>query len=285
MLNTLPQGLPTAATPPSNSQRSALLQFAKNAITSTRDKALALFRHQSEIINKNASGEFDPLTITDRRVEQQLRALIRERYPSHGILGEEYGYQRGTSALTWIIDPIDGTRAFICGLLHWGVLLALHDGQGPLIGACYQPYVDELYISDGRQSALWRQQQKQPLYTRKCERLADATVCCTTPQMFTDGDHLAAFQRLTTQVRLVRYGTDCYGYCMLAHGCVDVVVESSLAIHDVQALIPIVEGAGGLVTNWQGGSASNGGDVIACGDRQLHASVLTCLGNPQGLQE
>ncbi len=280
MLNASPQLPQTPGARLSDAQRTELLEFAANAITRTRGTALAWFRRHSNITNKAAGGAFDPLTDTDLRIERQLRTLIHEHYPEHGILGEEYGYHRGGSTLTWVIDPIDGTRAFVCGLLHWGVLLALCDGQRPLIGACYQPYIDELYISEGGRTELWQQQQKQPLQTRSCTRLADAIVCCTTPQMFTDSGDLQRYQRLAAQARLVRYGTDCYGYCMIAHGCVDAVVESNLAVYDVQAMIPIVEGAGGIVSDWQGGSASNGGNVIACGDRALHAVLLAHLNQP-----
>ena len=273
---TLPQSSPTPLT---RAQRAELLEFAAATTLSARTDSLAWFRTATAVINKQDGSGFDPVTIADRTVEQHIRTCIRKQYPCHGIFGEEYGYEPGEIGLTWVIDPIDGTRAFVCGLLHWGVLLALYDGQHPIVGACYQPYVDDLYLGDGASAEIRRDQGKQVqrLQTRACSAVAEATLCSTSPRLFTDTDERARFKALTSRVRDTRYGTDCYGYCMIAHGCVDVVVECNLAAYDVQAIIPIVEGAGGIVTNWRGDSAAHGGSIVACGDRALHTAVLEIL--------
>ncbi|MHC6225722.1 histidinol-phosphatase [Pseudomonas sp. X10] len=216
---------------------------------------------------------YDPVTVADKAAEQAMRALIQARYPEHGILGEEQGVATGSSPLTWVLDPIDGTRAFITGLPLWGTLIALNDGTRPVLGVMNQPFTGERFI--GTPEGAWRS--GTPLKTRACADLASATLMCTTPDMFDTPQRKAAFESVAGQARLMRYGGDCYAYCMLASGFVDVIVEASLQPYDVQALIPIIEGAGGVITSWDGGTAQNGGAVVACGDPALHAQVLALL--------
>ncbi len=216
---------------------------------------------------------YDPVTAADKAAERAMRELILARYPEHGILGEEEDAVIGSSALTWVLDPIDGTRAFITGLPLWGTLIALNDGQRPLLGVMNQPFTGERYV--GTPAGAWRN--GAPLKTRACASLSSARLMCTTPDMFDTPARRQAFDAVAAQAQLLRFGGDCYAYCMLASGFVDAIVEASLQPYDIQALMPIVEGAGGVVTAWDGGSAQNGGAVIACGDPQLHAQLVELL--------
>lgn len=254
--------------------------FLRELVVAAGPSTLAHFRKPISITNKLSAqgGAYDPVTQADQDAETCIRALISERYPDHGLYGEEHGFEAGTCGLTWVIDPIDGTRAFITGQLHWGVLVALFDGKNPVLGAMLQPFTEELFIADGTSSRLERGGQRTDLAVRSCARLADAILCCTTPEMFRSAAELAAFEHLSKQVQLRRYGGDCYSYCMLAHGLIDLVVEADLKPYDIQALIPVVEGAGGIVTDWRGRSAAQGGRVIAAGDRRVHAAALELLG-------
>ncbi|RZI82411.1 MAG: histidinol-phosphatase [Pseudomonas sp.] len=216
---------------------------------------------------------YDPVTVADKAAEDAMRSLIQERYPSHGILGEEQGVAVGSSPLTWVLDPIDGTRAFITGLPLWGTLIALNDGTKPVVGVMNQPFTGERFI--GTPEGAWLGSTS--LKTRACSDLASATLMCTTPDMFDTEARKAAFEAVAGQARLMRYGGDCYAYCMLASGFVDVIVEASLQPYDVQALMPIIEGAGGVISAWDGSSAQNGGCVVACGDPALHAQMIELL--------
>ena len=276
----------TPAVAVSADERHELVTFLAELVEAAAPFALAHFRHSIDVVDKRSvvapnqaetASSFDPVTQADQDAEACIRRLIAERFPDHGVFGEEHGFEPGSSGLTWVIDPIDGTRAFITGQLHWGILVALFDGEKPLIGAMLQPFTGELFIADGVHSWLQHGGRRKQLIVRQCARLDEAIVCCTTPQMFTTAAELAAFEQLTSRVRMHRFGGDCYSYCMLAHGLVDLVVEADLQPYDVQALIPIIEGAGGVVTDWFGDSAAHGGAVIAAGDRRTHAAALQIL--------
>lgn len=230
------------------------------------------FRAKLDVEDKGGRV-FDPVTLADRAAERAMRELIQDQYPAHGILGEEEGSVVGSSELTWVLDPIDGTRAFITGLPLWGTLIALNDGQHPVLGVMNQPFTGERYI--GSLGGAWRNGTN--LQTRSCHGLSAATVMCTTPDMFNTAERRDAFQSVASQAQLVRFGGDCYAYCMLASGFVDVIVEANLQPYDVQALIPIIEGAGGVITAWDGSTAQNGGSVVACGDPVLHAQLIKLL--------
>lgn len=230
------------------------------------------FRASLDVENKGGA-RYDPVTEGDRAAERAMRALIRRHYPDHGILGEEEESFAGAGEYTWVLDPIDGTRAFITGLPLWGTLIALNDGTRPVLGVMNQPFTGERY--EGMASGAWRNGVR--LKTRPCAGLAQARVMCTSPQLFDTPEELAAFQAIAAEAQLVRYGGDCYAYCMVASGFVDVVIESGLKPYDTQALIPILEGAGGRMTSWEGGSAQHGGAVIACGDPALHDRLVARL--------
>jgi myo-inositol-1(or 4)-monophosphatase len=234
------------------------------------------FRNLESIDNKQPA-DFDPVTAADREAERVIRDEILRVYPRHGIVGEEFGSTRGSEPFTWMIDPIDGTRAFIAGLLHWGVLVALNDGARPIVGAMHQPYTRETFFGTRDGAQMRRESQSMPLQVRKIERIQDAILSATDPAMFANGPERDAFRSLAATVKMRRYGGDCYAYAMLAAGHIDLVVEASLNPYDIQALIPIIEGAGGIVTSWVGGDASHGGRVIAAGDERIHAAALEIL--------
>jgi myo-inositol-1(or 4)-monophosphatase len=178
-----------------------------------------------------------------------------------------------------VIDPIDGTKSFILGQLHWATLIALHDGERVVAGVAHQPYVGESFLATVDGSAEWRRGgERRTLRSRACGKLGDAVVACTHPSMFRTPPERAAFDRVADRARLTRWGGDCYAYCLLAMGLIDIVIEASLQAYDVQALIPIVGAAGGAITSWTGGACDEGGSVVACGDRALHAKVLKLLG-------
>lgn len=233
------------------------------------------FRCAIDVENKDRAGGYDPVTIADRAAETVIRDRIRARYPAHGLLGEEHGSESGGEPWHWVIDPIDGTKSFVLGQLHWGVLIALNDGRRPVAGVAYQPFVGEAFVAHAGGAAQWRRgDERRALRTRRCGRLADAIVVTTDPRFFAPPREAAAFAAVTDGARFTRYGGDLYCYTQLAMGLADVVVETGLKAWDIQALIPLIEGAGGVVTDWQGRPCYDGGDVLACGDPALHEELL-----------
>jgi myo-inositol-1(or 4)-monophosphatase len=248
---------------------------------------LPFFRSAIGAEDKSRGGAFDPVTEADRAAEVAMRRLIGQAFPAHGIIGEEYGKDRADAEYVWVLDPIDGTKAFISGLPTWGTLIGLTHGGRPVYGMMSQPFTRERYYGDGA-SASWRgpaatpQNARgdgavtRPLRVRSCASLAQATLMTTTPKMF-DANEAPAYMRVEDKVRLVRYGADCYAYCMLAAGFIDIVIEANLKPHDVVALIPIVEGAGGVVTTWDGGDPARGGRIVAAGDKRVHEEALRLL--------
>jgi histidinol-phosphatase len=238
---------------------------------------LPYFRVRLDVDNKAAGSGYDPVTLADRAAEQAIRDEILRVHPGHAILGEEHGHTSGTDGFTWIVDPIDGTRAFIIGQLHWGVLIALNDGTRPVVGVMHQPYTGETFVGSRLGAELRRNGQISKLRVRECRRLEDAIVCATDPAMFTGPGERDAFRAVASKARMRRYGGDCYSFCLVAAGFIDLVIESGLKPYDIQPLIPIIEAAGGLVTNWSGGSPNDGGQIIAAGDRELHKLALALL--------
>lgn len=235
--------------------------------------------------NKSASG-FDPVTIADRAAELAMREILRRAAPEDGVLGEEFDDEAGRSGRTWVLDPIDGTRAFMSGMPLWGVLIGLYDAAAdparPILGAADQPYLAERYIGldvDGRPASarLVSPQGERALRVRACADLAEATLYATDPNMFAATIEQEAFARVESRVRLRRYGGDCYAYAMLASGHIDVVVECGLKPFDIQALVPLIVAAGGVVSDWSGGPAHWGGQILAAGDRRAHAQALELL--------
>jgi len=255
-----------------------LLRFACVVAREAGQLTLQFFRRPHQVDNKLDDGRFDPVTEGDRAAEGALRRRIAERYPAYGVMGEEYGFQEGCG-LTWVIDPIDGTRAFMSGMVHWGLLLALFDGQEPILGVMYQPFTDELWFGDGR-AAFYRRGSAADLIirTRDTNSLADAVLGTTNPNLIAAGDDRMRFDRLEKLVRLTRYGGDCYVYAVVAMGFMDLGLDGGLQSYDVQALVPIIRGAGGVITSWAGGSPVMGGNVLASANPVLHDRALSVLG-------
>ncbi len=259
----------------SDDQRKMFLEFAANAAVEAGRATLPYFRSETVIENKLEGVGFDPVTEADKAAEMILRDLIRAEFPSHGVCGEEFGLDTG-NGLTWVIDPIDGTRAFMSGMLHWGLLLGLFDGERPLVGVMYQPYTEELWCGDGRMAEFRHDGASRRLQTRACHEISDAVLTTTSPKYF-KGEEGDAFRRLESQAKLSKYGGDCYIYGMLAMGFVDLATDGTLNPYDIQGLIPIIEGAGGVVTTYDGGNPSLGGTVLASGNWKLHERALEVL--------
>ncbi len=241
---------------------------------------LPFFRSHIGVEDKSIPGtarSFDPVTEADRAAETVLRRLIGAAFPNHGIIGEEFGNQNPDAEYVWVLDPIDGTRSFISGVPMWGTLIGLMHHGVPAYGVMNQPFTRERFRGDG-QAASMSHADTAPrrLHTRACTTLEQATLLTTSPTLFPERER-ALYQAIEADARLVRYGCDCYAYCMLASGHVDLVIESGLQPYDIVALIPIIEGAGGRITNWQGESAARGGNIVASGDPALHDQILARL--------
>ena len=251
------------------------LEFALATAQAAGRAILPHFRVAIDVENKDRGGGYDPVTIADRAAETVIRDAIRARFPAHGLFGEEHGREAGSEPWTWVIDPIDGTKSFVLGQLHWGMLIALNDGAKPVLGVAYQPFVGEAFVGCAGAASEWRRGgERRTLRTRRCPRLADALVVTTDPRFFAPPREAAAYAAVTDGARFTRYGGDLYCYTQLAMGLADVVIETGLKPYDIQALIPVIEGAGGVVTDWRGGDCQDGGDVLACGDPALHAELL-----------
>jgi myo-inositol-1(or 4)-monophosphatase len=260
----------------SGRDRDAYLAAAVDFARAAGTVILPHFRSPLAVENKNSDGTYDPVTVADKAAEGVIRAGIERRFPHHGVFGEELGHRSG-AGLTWVIDPIDGTRAFVTGMVHWGVLIALFDGETPVLGVMYQPFTDEMFTGNNEAAHYVRGAVKRTLQVRPCASVAHAVLASTSPQVFGSAEEQAGFRALRRRAQLTRWGGDCYQYCMLAMGYVDVAAEASLKPYDVQALMPIIRGAGGIVTTWEGGDASMGGRVIASGDARVHREAMALL--------
>lgn len=255
--------------------------FVEKLADAAADTILPFFRTVLGADDKNPGGQFDPVTEADRAAETAMRHLIQTTFPDHGIIGEEFGSLNGEADYVWVLDPIDGTKSFIAGMPVWGTLIGLlHKGR-PAYGMMVQPFTFERFTGDGR-GAVWRglgcdrRMMERKLATRACHGLAQATLMTTSPLLYSPRK-LRAFRRVEAVVRLSRYGGDCYAFAMLAAGNVHCVIESDLKPYDIVPLIPIIEGAGGVVTCWDGGDPAKGGDVVASCDTRTHEDVLSLL--------
>ncbi|WP_417713025.1 histidinol-phosphatase [Pseudophaeobacter arcticus] len=231
--------------------------------------------------NKLSEG-FDPVTVADRAAEETMRALLAELRPRDGILGEEFPAKAGTSGRTWVLDPIDGTRGFISGTPTWGVLIALSEDAGPILGVIDQPYTAERFSGSAALADMAAVAEmtgpmgRKDLKTRATQDLSQATLFTTFPEVGSAAER-AGFERVAQQVKLTRYGMDCYAYALLAAGQIDLVIEAGLNAYDIQAPIAVIEAAGGLVTDWQGGPVHAGGRALAAATPELHAAAIQLL--------
>ena len=256
------------------------LAFAHRLADRSAEVILPYFRALDGVEDKSSSNKFDPVTSADRAAEEVIREQIAAKWPAHAMMGEEFGLQPGIEnkpEYCWIVDPIDGTRSFISGVPLWGTLIGLNRNGQPLLGLMNQPFTGERFWSTADRSWYRGPGGERRLGTRQCSALAAATLLSTGPDMFADPDDLARFDSFSAAVKLRRFGTDCYGYCMLAAGHADLVVEAGLHDYDIAPLIPIVERAGGRVTTWDGEPATSGGRIVASGDPKLHDAALQAL--------
>ncbi|ABD09200.1 Histidinol-phosphate phosphatase, putative, inositol monophosphatase [Rhodopseudomonas palustris HaA2] len=250
--------------------------FIGRLATSSGDTILPFFRTSLTIDNKQPGRDFDPVTEADRAGEAVMRRLIKASFPQHGIVGEEFGNEREDADYVWVLDPIDGTKSFIAGFPVWGTLIALLHKGTPVYGMMHQPFIGERFTGDNGSASYKGPSGERRLTVRRCATLKDATLFTTSPLLMNDTDR-ATFERVQAETRLTRFGGDCYAYCMLAAGQLDLVIETELKPYDVAALIPIVTGAGGVITTWEGQPAQNGGRIVAAGDKRVHEAAMKIL--------
>lgn len=253
------------------------LDFVQSLLPEAGRIALGYFRRPMRVEDKTGGRDFDPVTAADREIEAFLRERIHARYPEHGIVGEEHGNRTGQAPWSWIIDPIDGTRAFISGVPAWGTLVGLREHGRPVAGLVHQPYLEETFAGCAGEGWFERRGERHRLRTRPEVRLGEAILYCTHPSMFPTRHEREAFERVAARVRLARFGGDCYSYCLLALGQIDLVVEGGLQAYDIQPLIPIIEAAGGVVTGARGEDAREGGFVVAAANPALHREALAVI--------
>jgi histidinol phosphatase-like enzyme (inositol monophosphatase family) len=249
--------------------------FFDSLADAAQRETLPRFRSGTSVTNKLASG-FDPVTEADQAAEAAIRELITAWYPEHGMLGEEHESFGLDREHVWVIDPIDGTRAFISGVPVWGTLIGFYSGGRALLGMMDQPFTSERYFADGERSWYRGPDGERQIQTRDCGSLSQATLFTTSPHIF-EGAELDRYRSVEAKVRLFRYGVDCYAYALLAAGHIDLVIENNLKPYDVGALIPLIEQAGGIITTWDGGRPENGGNIIAAGCRSVYDEARALL--------
>jgi histidinol phosphatase-like enzyme (inositol monophosphatase family) len=243
------------------------------------------FRQRIDVADKKmtVAGKpyYDPVTQADKGAEEAIRAIIERERPQDGILGEEFGEKKSANGLRWVLDPVDGTRAFITGRHEWGCLIALEDESRPVLGVLDQPWLGERFVGVSekgvRSCTLHQAGKATSLHVRPCEALSEAVLCATHPDSYWQEGEWAAFRRVQKAVRMSRWGGDCYIFGAMALGFVDLIVETTFHRWDVAALMPIIEGAGGIITNWQGGDCSAGGQCLAAGDQRIHAAAMELI--------
>src|SRR5262245_32406563 len=235
------------------------------------------FRNLPGIDNK-LEGGFDPVTEADRAAERALRGLIESSHPDDGILGEEYGPKPSRSGRVWVLDPIDGTRAFVCGLPTWMTLIGLIEGEQAVIGAAHQAFIGETFLGSPEGAFAYRHGEPvSRLATAGQTQLEDARCGTTGPARYGPGAKAQIYAELRSRVREFRHDADAYFFAMVAAGQMEITIDTGLQSYDIAALVPIITGAGGCVTTWNGGSALNGGDIVASAGPALHESVLQIL--------
>lgn len=255
---------------------SDLLVFAHELADVAEKAILPFFRQDTLVEDKAGAGDFDPVTEADRGAEAVMRALIETAYPHHGIKGEEFGDKPARGGHCWLLDPIDGTRSFITGLPIWGTLIGLARDDIPLIGLMNQPYTGERFWNSDQGAWFRGPAGTRQIRTRACPTPDMAILAATTPDMFS-GRGYGRFRNLSANTRMTRFGGDCYLYCMLALGFIDIVAEAGLKPFDIAPLVPIIRAAGGVVTTWEGEDPSEGGEILAAGDPALHEAALKLL--------
>ncbi len=251
--------------------------FGQSILEEAGDIALQYFRTSLVVDNKKADGGFDPVTQADKAVETFIRQRLAAEFPDHGIIGEEFGTSNTQHPIQWIIDPIDGTRSFMTGMTGWGILLGMINDGVPAIGFMHQPYIGETWIGSASGTRFLRNGKSTNVVARRNIKIADSVLYSTHPEMFQNPQGLRNFGKLSKQVKLMRFGGDCYAYCLLAMGFIDIIVEDDLQPYDILPLIPIIEGAGGITTDLAGNPPHQGGLVVTAASRELHEQALKSM--------
>lgn len=253
-----------------------LTQFALDLARASAEVILPFFRRDIQVDVKSGAV-WDPVTEGDRAGERIMRAMIEERYPEHGIHGEEYGVKAGRSDFTWVLDPVDGTRAFICGMPTWATLIGLNFEGKPMVGVMNQPFVGETFY--GNPDGAWSRHggALNKLKTRPARKLSETIFTTTAPELYRTAAEQGVLKRLNRATKLTRYGGDAYFFCVMAAGQVDLAIDAHMQPYDIAPLIPIIEGAGGIVTTWERGDAAQGGNVIATSSPELHDEALKLI--------
>lgn len=261
--------------PPENWEELAV--FARTLADAAGQAILPHFRNPTRVDNKAASG-FDPVTAADRGGETAMRQLIEAHFPDHGIIGEEHGVKPSKSGFNWVLDPVDGTRSFIIGVPLWTTLIGLTFEGKPVLGLMNQPFVGERFIG-GPAGSFWeRGDERRKLQVNPAARLADASMATVSPEIYKTPAQKNVLEKLNTATRLTRFGGDAYFYCLLASGLIDIAMDAGLETYDIAALVPIIEGAGGIVTTFTGQAATGGGDIIAFSSRALQEEAMALIG-------
>ncbi len=255
----------------------AYLAFAHRLADLSSAAVMKHFRKLRLVEDKSVDGAYDPVTAADRQAEEVIRAEVAETWPEHAVRGEEFGGDVTDTEFCWIVDPIDGTRPFIMGLPLWGTLIALTRNGTPVLGLMNQPFTGERFWNNADATFHRGPDGESAITTRPCPKLGDAILSSTSPDLFATQQDKERFDVLSEKVRMRWFGGDCYAYCLLAAGHIDLIVESGLSAHDIAPLIPIIEHAGGRVTGWDGSEAAAGGHAVASGDPALHDEVLKIL--------
>lgn len=251
------------------------LDFLHRLADAAAKETLPRFRANTTVSNK-LQGGFDPVTEADRAAEAAIRDLIGRHYPDHGIMGEEHGSEGLDRDYLWVIDPIDGTRAFISGLPVWGTLIGLYHRGRAVAGLMDQPFTGERFVADQGGTFYRGPDGERTIRARDCGSLAQATLFTTSPHLFSDVE-IARYRAVEGRVNLFRYGCDCYAYALVAGGHADLVIENNLEAYDIGALIAILESAGAVVTDWSGARPEQGGNIIAAGSKAVHEEALALL--------
>ncbi len=266
-------------TRPDDAKWAELTRFAESLASAAGAESLPRFRTRPDMTNKLEEG-FDPVTEADKAGERAMRAMIEETYPDHGIIGEEYRRKEARSGFTWILDPIDGTRSFVTGMLSWTTLVGLTFEGEPMVGVAAQAYVGERFVGSPLGAVLKTPAGERILRVQPAPRLNQAIGTTTAPGLYKTARQQNFLERMRNTLRFIRYDGDAYFFCLLAAGQIDVALDASLEIYDIAPLVPIIRGAGGIVSRWDRKPPQLAGDVIAAASEDLYEEALALLDAP-----
>ncbi len=249
-----------------------IIPFAEDLATAAAHVTRQMWRKPIPV---EAKSDASPVTMADKEIERTLRAMIQQKFPEHGVIGEEFGSKNPDARYIWMLDPIDGTSSFMIGRPIFGTLISLCENGKPILGIIDQPILGERWIGAQRMDTIFNNTKSK---TRNRIKISETTLCTTSPLLFKSSDK-KKFEQVREKVKYTVYGGDCYSYGLLANGTVDIVLEADLKPHDFCALVPIIKGAGGIITDWEGNELTikSRGNVVACGASHLHEKILKLL--------